>query len=71
MGFGGTIIQMVGNFTEFRSRPPVALWAKLTLLVLEFVRKMTRELPTKRLREGLEILRPLKAGAVARKLRKP
>ncbi|MBC7369812.1 MAG: MarR family transcriptional regulator [Undibacterium sp.] len=45
-----------------------ALWQKITPLYLEAAAQITRELPAKRMREGLDILRRLEAGAVAWKL---
>ncbi len=45
-----------------------ALWQKITPLYLDVVAQITRELPAKRLQDGLDILRRLEAGAVAWKL---
>ena len=42
-----------------------ALWQKITPLYLDVVAQITRELPAKRMRDGLDILRRLEAGAVA------
>ncbi len=47
-----------------------ALWAKITPLYLDVVSQITRELPPKRMQDGLVILHCLKAGAVAWKLPK-
>ena len=47
-----------------------ALWQKIAPLYLDVVAQMTRELPAKRVQDGLETLRRLQAGAVAWKLPK-
>ena len=47
-----------------------ALWQKITPLYLDVVGQITRELPAKRMQDGLDILRRLEAGAVAWKLAK-
>ena len=47
-----------------------SLWQKITPLYLDVVVQITRELPAKRMQDGLDILRRLESGAVAWKLTK-